>query len=86
MFGFLMREQLLCYRMTLSFVPIKVQFQVVSCRWWRLNFHFVTAVLFTERITGTGSLGHFDGVFLRDPSLFLLLFFFKPGHRGAAMT
>lgn len=72
MFGLLMREQLLGYQMTVSFVPIRVQFRVVSCSWLRLNFHLVTAALFTQRITETGSFGRFDWVFLCDPPLFLL--------------
>lgn len=82
-----MREQLLGYQMTVSFVPIRVQFRVVSCSWLRLNFHLVTAALFTQRITETGSFGRFDWVFLCDPPLFLLSLFppapLKPGHRGA---
>lgn len=70
-----MREQLLGYQMTVSFVPIRVQFRVVSCSWLRLNFHLVTAALFTQRITETGSFGRFDWVFLCDPPLFLLSLF-----------
>lgn len=79
-FGVSICEQLLGYQVTFSFVPIKVQFRVVSCRWFTFNFHLVAAVVFTSRIIQTGSWVHFDWIFLCDPPLFLLLFlfFFSP--------